>query len=479
MNTSSSSGTTLFENGAVARVRRCWKVFLLIFVASFTGIAALVMILPVKYESRMEVLVGSDRQSLVISPNEGKESTAFQDLAENRVNSEIALMTSRDVLQDVVIKSDLAHDPGAVSAAGPPSEWSINKAVNSLGKHLTIEPIKKSDVISVTYKAPSPELATAVMKNLADTYLSLHLKAHAKPGSFKFFDEQTDTFANKLAESENQLKAFRQQHAFGDPEEKTPLTMKALEAQAALDETSAQAADYVGRISTSVKKLAELEPRVVSQVHTIPQTNVASQLNASIAELQNKRTEALTKFLPNDRMVLQIDKEIADTKATLQSLKSSPDVETTTDLNQLHEDAEKDLISSEVILNGLEARKARLKANLQSYKDRLSDVASTSTQNDQLTLAVRENEDKYLLYSKEREESRIADSLDKQRITDVSLVESPTFEVQPVSPLIPVDLIIGFMLSLMVAYIGITIFEMFGSRGRAESSPLAIGATAS
>lgn len=460
MNSSFVNGTQRSEAGAFDRIRRHKRLFFFTFATMFMATAVVVFLLPTKYESKMRLLVSSGRQDLVISPNEGRSPAAFQDFAENRVNSEIAMMTSRDVLQEVVLRSNLQHEPGTVSAAGPPSQLYLNTAVNSLGRHLTIEPVKKSDVISVTYKARSPEQATAVLKNLADAYLSMHLRAHAKPGSFKFFDEQADAFAAKLLRSEDQLKHFREEHALTDPEEKTPVTQKALEAEAALDEVTAQAAEYTGRIQTGLKKLSSLEPRVVSQVHTSPQTATISQLNTTLSELVNRRTELLTKFRADDRLVTQLDKEIADTKAELDDLSAHQNVETTTDINQVRQETEKDLVAAEIVLTGLEDRKAKLKAILAGYKGEISDIASASTQSDELSRAVRENEQNYLLYSKQREEARIADSLDRQRITDVSLIEAPTYEVQPVSPAIPRDLLIGFLMSLMVAYAVVTAWDM-------------------
>lgn len=474
MTTLSSSGISRSEITVLTRIRRGRRLFILAFAVSFAAIAGLILLIPSKYESRMQLLVNSGRQDFVISPNDGKSPAAVQEFQENRVNSEIALMTSRDVLQQVVLKSNLSHEKGTVAAAGPPSPWYMNIAVNSLGRHLSIEPVKKSDVISVTYRARSPEVATAVLKNLEDTYLSMHLRAHAKPGTFKFFDNQADTFESRLNQSEDQLKTFREEHALADPEEKTPLAEKALEAQAALDQVTAQLADYHGRIKTAQEKLANLDPRVVSQVHTSPQTAVISQLSAKVAELQNRRTETLTKFRSDDRMVTQLDKEIADTKATIDDLRAHLNVETTTDINQVRLETERDLVASQVMLTGLEARQAKLQGILGAYKDRLSSIASASSQNDRLSRAVRENEQNYLLYSKEREEARIADSLDQQRITDVSVIESPTYEVQPVSPVVPVDLAIGFLLSLFVAYVVVMARDML--RSQSDSQTMAANA---
>ena len=464
MNTESCSPAAPLEGAVLDRILRHRKLFVFVFAFTLTVTAAVLFVIPRKYESRMKLLVSGDRPNLVIDPNEGKTSAAMQDLVENRVNSEIALMTSTDVLQQVVIKSDLAHEPGTVAAAGPASPFGLNSAINSLTRHLTIEPVKKSAVISVAYRARTPELANAVMKNLADSYLSMHLRAHAKPGSFSFFDEQAGAFADKLAASEDELKTFRRTHSFGDPNQLESLTQKALDAKAALDDTNVQLADATGRISAAIRKISELDPRVTSQVRTSPPAAIIAQLNSTLADLQNKRTEMLTKFRADDRMVKQLDNEIADTQATLDRMKEQPNVETTTDINQVHQGAQKELVAAEVLYKGLKERQGVLKQNLESYKHLLNDVAASSTQNDELTRAVKENEDKYLLYSKEREEARIADSLDQQRITDVSIIESPTFEVEPVSPNIKLDLLIGCMLAMMLAYLAVTIRDMTSRR---------------
>src|ERR1700686_3808731 len=157
-----------------------WNLFMVTFAVSFTCVVGVVMILPTKYESRMKILVSNAPQDLVISPNDGKLSPGLQDFVENRVNSEIQVMTSHDVLRDVVLRSGLAHEPGTISAAGQPSPWYMETAINSMVRHLDIQPIKHSDVLSVLYKARNPELATAVLRNLADSYMSMHSRAHAK-----------------------------------------------------------------------------------------------------------------------------------------------------------------------------------------------------------------------------------------------------------------------------------------------------------
>jgi uncharacterized protein involved in exopolysaccharide biosynthesis len=47
---------------------------------------------------------------------------------------------------------------------------------------------------------------------------------------------------------------------------------------------------------------------------------------------------------------------------------------------------------------------------------------------------VKINEDNYLLYQRKREEARISDALDRQRILNVAIAEPPTAPVLPSHP---------------------------------------------
>ena len=162
-----------------------------------------------------------------------------------------------------------------------------------------------------------------------------------------------------------------------------------------------------------------------------------------LAQLQNRRTEMGVKFRPDDRLVVELDNEIKSTKAALDRATKDTSIEQVTDLNQVRVEAEKSLSESRVGLAGAKARRARLEGLVADYNKRMFSLAGAASENDRLLRQVKEDEDNYLLYSKKREEARISESLDQQRITNVSLVEAPTLPVDPASPQIPLDLAVG------------------------------------
>ena len=155
----------------VAILREHWKVTGIIAMTTFLLAAIIIALLPKRYESRMVLLVKHERQALVVSPDNNANQAQPGEFNETEVNSEVALLESEDVLKDVVLRRGLAVVPPDTVKAydGRPSPLSIEKATSLLRHNLNISPIKKSDVIDVSYSALSPESAAGVLHQLADT----------------------------------------------------------------------------------------------------------------------------------------------------------------------------------------------------------------------------------------------------------------------------------------------------------------------
>jgi uncharacterized protein involved in exopolysaccharide biosynthesis len=101
------------------------------------------------------------------------------EVSEEELNSEVELLKDDDVLRRVVEANDLAaHDwlrwlrPHEQQAAR------VQRAAKKLASKLEVEPIKKTNLIAVSYGAADPQLAAHVLQSLASVYLR---KAHGSP----------------------------------------------------------------------------------------------------------------------------------------------------------------------------------------------------------------------------------------------------------------------------------------------------------
>jgi hypothetical protein len=84
---------------------------------------------------------------------------------------------------------------------------------------------------------------------------------------------------------------------------------------------------------------------------------------------------------------------------------------------------------------------------LADYEGALRKLEGDTVRHNDLQRQVKEAEDNYQLYAKKREEARIADELDKQKITNVSIAEAPAIARIPSSPNRPLNLALGIVLA--------------------------------
>ena len=84
---------------------------------------------------------------------------------------------------------------------------------------------------------------------------------------------------------------------------------------------------------------------------------------------------------------------------------------------------------------------------LRHFQGALDQLEGNTTKHNDFQRQVKEAEDNYQLYAKKREESRIADELDRQKITNVSIAEVPTAAQLPTSPNRVLNLVLGVVLA--------------------------------
>jgi uncharacterized protein involved in exopolysaccharide biosynthesis len=445
----------LETNQIVPMILKHKRLFLGILSGIFAACFCIVLLLPKTYQAEVKFLVKNERKDLVITPDTNS-GAATQDAGptDTEVNSEIELIRSTDVLRPVVLKADLTRRvPGTVNAmGGMPSALSLENAINALRNNLKIQVVKKSDIIDITYVSRDPQVASKVLQNLEDSYLEAHLRIHGVPGSYEFFEQQAGAHQQLLAKSEEQLKAFEEKvSSLVQPDNGASLTEHFMATRASLEDTNAQIAEYGRRVDQDRRLLDIIDARLTTQVRTVPQAQLIGNLNQSLVELQNKRTDLVTKFRPDDRLVTEIDAQITNTQAALQHALTQTSTEKWTDVNPVRQDAEKNLFASKVTLAGLEARRTALNGIMAKYQHDVADAAGARIEHEELLRQVKTNEDNYLLYRRRSEEARIAESLDRERITNVAVVQSPVAPVHPYSPKVLLDLLLAAVLSTLIA----------------------------
>jgi uncharacterized protein involved in exopolysaccharide biosynthesis len=431
------------------------------FLAIAVGTGVVTMLMPNEYESRMKILVKSIRTDVPITPertNGAAGAASDNSVTETQINSEIELLTSKDLLNEVAKGAGLdRHSPSLMERVGLKEKAEtdaarIEVAAERLSKDLVITPVKKTNIVEVTYSSSSPSVAANVLQKLQTLYLEKHLKLRRLPETYEFFKAQADQYEQQLRAAEAELSNFqRSMNVVSLTQQKDLTVQKMADARSKLMETQSLLNEVNERIVVLQDQMRTLQPRIVTQTRALPNQYSAERLNTMLVELKNRRTQLLSKFRAEDRLVREVDKQIETTKAALERASGQTATEQATDLNPLRQTLEAELARARIDRAGNQAKASSLEGQVQDYDNQLSRLESITGQYQDLTRRVKEAEDNYQLYEKKREEARIADELDQSKITNVSIAEVPVASQLPVRPNRPLNLVLGLFLAVVVS----------------------------
>lgn len=397
-------------------------------------IAALV--LP-RYRGEMKFLVVRERVDPVVTPAAEKDSLAVVNapvVSEPELNSEVELLNSHELLRDVVVKVGLAHGAHWWGWWRSNDEQ-IEAAVRSLDNSLDVDPVRKTNVISVTYKNKNPQLAAQVMNEIARLYLEKHRDVHRFPGQFEFFQRETDQYRKGLQQTELQLADFPRKYGAVSPALDRDITLQKLsDFQASFEQTRASIAETQERIRELQSLGTATPPRMTTQLRTSDNPELLEMMKSTALNLELKRSDLLNKFQPDYRPVQEVEKELAQTRAAIANEEKSPLQEKTTDVDPVKEWIRSELAKSQADLEGLQARVKVTENTVRIYQTRASQLERNSLAQGDLLRTAKAQENNYLLYLSKQEEARITDALDQTRILNVAMAEEPTVPALPYRP---------------------------------------------
>ncbi|HEY8549020.1 MAG TPA: Wzz/FepE/Etk N-terminal domain-containing protein [Vicinamibacterales bacterium] len=438
-------------------IRRRRRLVLSIVVVLALAAVAIAALQPATYNAEMKFLVRNARTDVMMTPD-GNRRVVSPDVSEAEVHTEIELLTSRDLLEQVATAT--------LMAPGKSDPVALTRAVERLRKRLKVEPVRKTNVISVSYAGDDPDQALAVLKTFSDQYLEKHMRVHHTPGAYEFFLSQAEHYRKQLQESRAQLAAFNQSKGIVDFEEQKQLAARTIaEREAALADLDAAINDAKRRVATLTATLNSIEPRVLGETRSLPNQYSAERLTTMLAELRNRRTALLTKFSEDDRLVKEIDQQIADTTKMLDEAAKQPAEASSTTPNPLWQTVKTDLTKAQAELAGLQARRAVMEQQREESLKLIARLEEASPEQGRLLRAVQMAEDNVKLYDAKLEEARIAEALDREKIANVTVAQAPAVPATATSRR-PLVLALGLLFALAGGIGGGLTAEYFGLGGR-------------
>jgi uncharacterized protein involved in exopolysaccharide biosynthesis len=424
---SASAKEQLFE--VLHVVFKRWRLIAGLFtVVALSGLLAVLSRGP-QYAARGTVMITSERADVTIQPTEA-DSLALLKLNEAIVNSEVHIIRSRELLEQVVRGLALARAGGNVVniANAADDREAISERAMRISNRLKVTPIRNSNVIEVRFGSGDPSQAAQVVNRIIDEYMSYHAIVHSQQGLSGFYEEQSAQLMQNLRRAEDTLSDYSLREGIVSP---------AAEIQVAVTTLAGLAGELRDRTATIVgteeklrvvrEQLGE-QPEVVKRVQQMEVSPVVRQLKEHVVDREVDRVALLRKYTENDRHVRDNLAEIEELEAKLQRATVEEPMSVTSETfatNPVFEARLSTLLDLEAKLRENRARKLMLEDDLSRTRRQLVSLKQRALEFERLDLEVQRHRAAVDLYTRRQQEAAIEDAMDQRKLVNVAVVERP------------------------------------------------------
>ncbi|QDU27335.1 Chain length determinant protein [Anatilimnocola aggregata] len=420
-----------------------------------------VLMLPKSYLSEAKLFVRFGRENQLDPTASTGQAISINETRESEINSLQEILRSRAMLDRVVSElgpqyilegkdlgpevkvTTVGNDRSTTRSEGneytsqETSEGTPSRAhqlaVQKLEKDLEIFSPRKTTIIAVRAKAKNPEIAQRIVSKLVETYLDEHVRVHRTPGSFEFFESQTNSFQDQWKLAANDLQKFKTTMGIVTIDGKrTQLQLQISDLEQRLLAAESEVTSSEARI-VSLKSAIRLLPEFIAS-QKVQQPSVAMEgMKQTLFQLQSREQELRSKMTPNHPMVIAVQHQMED----LQQILGEHDVNSvqqTHVINPARQTLELDLLKEQSQVDSLAGRIASLKSQQAAFYVALGELNTDEVKLANLQRDMDLAENRYRSYSEKLEQARINRSLDEERISSLSIFQPATYAIQPQGP---------------------------------------------
>ena len=464
-------------------LRRHKRKSTLFFVAVVVSTIVLTFLLPKAYRSQGKLFVRLGRENATLDPTAtpGQNPIVAVPLSrESEINSVVEIIASRPLLEKVVdalgpaaiLGSGQPNESAGATAGGNSESWTgrtgaligqflaevktcasqfsstaglddRERAILLLAKNVKVEAAKKSSVVEISYEGGTPAQCQAVVAKLIDCYLDEHVRLNRTHGSYQFFADQTRRLRDALAAKETELRDLKNRTGLASPDAQRQLIVARI---GRLEDDLLHAEEAQ---SISQARVRELRQKLAS----LPETQVAAETSGigdegtnrmrdQFFSLQMREKEAQAKYTDDHPKMQAIHQQVATARAVLDAEERSRK-QVTKEPDRLHQQAALAILTEEPALASAQAQAEQLRTQLAGVRKELLDLNENEMRVAALQREVALLEVDYRKYANSLEQARIDQQLEVQRMSNIGIVQSASYEPRPIRPRKLLNLFLG------------------------------------
>ena len=436
------------------------------------------------YRSESKVLIQLGRENVAVDPSVTGPTVSVYQQRENEVNSEISILKSRPIIENTVDSLDpawiLGTGPSHFAATDFPFLSPLrsvvkksmlylglrrniplrDRAVSHVRDRFSVVAEKRSNVIILTYTDTTPEKSRQILNRLLATYLDHHIEVHKTQASPIFFEEQASRLEQELGDKERELKEFRTKFGFTSVETQKNSIQHQIESMQTERDRAA------GLVGSTKARIASLEKELRGKNRIIELSRVSGRQNAIIEgiksklmELRMQEMDLSSRYSDSHRPLQEVRGQIAASEELLRREQSGAGEEVTTGVNNTYQLLQIDLASARSELDSHLAMQRTLDRELATRKTELQALLDQELTERELERETALLQQEYMEYRNNLQRAVRDEQMDRSKVANVSIVQSPTFGTTPVNPMKALEISIGVLMALIGGMLSALISE--------------------
>lgn len=421
--------------------RHKWKILLLSLLGFGAAGAAWYTMKP-QYVSGAKVLVRFVRETRDVATSDGTTIRTPDSRGDTIMSSEVALLTSLNLAQQVVATI------GATNIAkGLPEAEAITAAVGAVRRGISVETARRSSVLNLQFRHPDPDTARTVMAAIVNAYLRMHARVHTSSDILTDASRQVDLRRNSLNQIEGELRRLKNELGIVSLdtakaallEQMGKVSSEILGTEALLAESRAVLGSVTNALTASASSSNVVEKPPVP-LAVIPPAQV-SEYRATLAKidtLTRRESELLLQFTPESPFVRAVRDLLREQEQQRQRLESEHPgiaaslVPASASASQMAgnrnlpglQAADPNVAITAV--RSLEAKLATLREQMVQLQTNAARLAANEAEITELERRKEIEEKQYTYHYNALEQARVDGALNQDKITGLSPIEDAT-----------------------------------------------------
>jgi succinoglycan biosynthesis transport protein ExoP len=409
-----------------------------VFMIIFLGSVVAALIRPRTWLASTKVLVKLG-ETVQLAPAEAPSRSVAMPMNQEVVKTEADIVKSREVVAEAVRRLGITPETG-----------SMDELIDGLQRGLTVTQTPGTNILQINFLGKRPDRAARMVNAITDVYLDHHYRVYRREGMYTFYNEQLHILEREMKQAQTRLRRYLARNRVVDVEQEIKLLAQDEIAQdKGLRAHLAKIAALERKLDSVHEQLARTPARISFAEEYLSNPTLQTYRN-KLADLEIQRADVAQRYLPSDRHVGDLDRQMADVRREIAQEQERILAKQTVRTNDLHTELQRNVFSLEALLVDAKARRPALVRRLKTTQKRMRRLRDIRFAVANLQQEADQKKYAFDLYWKKHEEARAVEAMAAQSMVSVSVVQHATAPLQPQNGLI-MPLLLGLIGGLGLA----------------------------